>query len=162
MGNLSKESLIDIISNKMRLLRSEYNFSQEKMSEILGLSKKTLVQIEKNRASASWTVVIAVCGIFSESEILKMTVGEDPLSIIEAISFGNISVPKRTTGGGRMFWKTILQEAQFRIQRHVLSGHFRIIDGNDKRWSSSFDETFIKDELKILLVRSKDNEEKTE
>lgn len=159
MRNITKQSLTEIISKKMRLLRSEYNFSQEKMSEVLGLSKKTLVQIEKDRVLASWTVVVAVCGIFRESEILKMTVGEDPLSIVEAISFDKLSIPKNSTGGGRMFWRTVKQEKQFRVQKHLLSGHLRVIDGNDKRWYSSFDESFITEKFENLLLRSEDDEE---
>lgn len=64
MNNLTKDDLAVIVSNKIRLIRSEYNFSQEKMAETLGISKKTLVQIEKGRNTASWTMVIAICGIF--------------------------------------------------------------------------------------------------
>ncbi len=158
----TKEHLKEIVSSKLRLLRSEYNFSQDKMAEILGLSKKTLVQIEKNRMLASWTVVVAVCGLFRESEIIKMTIGDDPLEIVEAITFDKVSTPKNVTGGGRMFWKTLLSEKQFRLQKHVLSGHFRVIDGNDKRWVSSFDEQYIYNEFESLLKRGKDHEEETE
>ena len=155
----TKEQLIEIVSSKMRLLRSEYNFSQEKMAEILGLSKKTLVQIEKERTMASWTVVMAVCGLFRESEIIKMTIGEDALEIIEAITFENLNVPKNTTGGGRMFWKTLEGKRQFRIQKHLLTGHYRVIDGNDKRWISSFDKEYIYKEFEQLIIRGEDNEE---
>jgi DNA-binding XRE family transcriptional regulator len=148
-----------VISKRLRLLRNEYNFSQEKMSEILGISKKTLVQIEKDRVNASWTVVVAVCGLFRESEIIKMTIGEDPIGIAEAISFDKLSVPKNSTSGGRMFWKTLKGEKQFRMQRHLLSGHYRVIDGNDKRWVSSFDQSFINKEFNMLLERGEDHEE---
>lgn len=162
MNVTTKEQLIEIVSKKMRLLRNEYNFSQEKMAEILGVSKKTLVQIEKDRNPASWTMVVAVCGLFRESEIIKMTIGEDALEIVEAITFENLNVPKNVTGGGRMFWKTLEGKKQFRIQKHLLTGHYRVIDGNDKRWISSFDEEYIYNEFKLLIKRGEDHEEEVE
>ena len=155
----SKEQLIDVISKRLRLLRNEYNFSQEKMSDILGISKKTLVQIEKDRTLASWTLVMAVCGLFRESEVIKMTIGDDPIGIVEAISFDQLTLPKNSTAGGKMFWKTIKREKQFRVQKHLFSGHYRVIDGNDKRWVSSFDQMFIENEFVQLLKRGIDNEE---
>lgn len=162
MENFTQEELISIVSKKMRLIRSEYNFSQDRMSEVLGISKKTLIQIEKERNGASWTLVIAVCGIFRESEILKMVLGEDPLEILEAITFTNIDSPKNLTGGGRVFWKDILVEGGFKVQKNMISSHYRIIDGSNKRWYSSFDKDYILEKFKILLEEGKDYEEEVE
>lgn len=162
MTLMNKEQLIELVSSRLRLLRSEYNFSQEKMAEVIGISKKTLVQIEKDRSLASWTTVVAVLGIFRESEIIKMTIGDDPLEIVELISFDNITVPKNTTGGGKMFWRTIDSLKQFRVQKHILTGHYRIIDGNDKRWVSSLQKDYIMNQLEELIKRGEDDEEKTE
>ena len=104
------------------------------MAEVLGVSKKTLVQIEKERTKASWTLVMAICGIFRESEILKMTLGEDPIELVETLIFKNIEVPRNLTGGGRVWWKDLESTDKFKIQKNIISSHYRIIDGNNKRW----------------------------
>lgn len=162
MEGLTQGELISIVSQKLRLIRSEYNFSQDKMAEILGISKKTLIQIEKERTEASWTLVVAVCGLFRESEILKMVLGDDPIEIIETIIFKNMVTPKNITGGGKVFWKDINAEGKFKLQKNIISSHYRIIDGNNRRWYSSFDKEYISKQFKDLLEGGKDNEEKIE
>lgn len=44
---MNKETVIDLISKNVRLIRLERGYSQEKMATVLGISKKTLVQVEK-------------------------------------------------------------------------------------------------------------------
>ncbi|XMB87506.1 helix-turn-helix domain-containing protein [Mycoplasmatota bacterium WC44] len=159
---MTQDDIINIVSKKIRLLRSEYNFSQDRMSEVLGISKKTLVQIEKERTVASWTMVMAICGLFRESEILKMTLGEDPIELIEAVVFESVSVPRNITGGGRVFWRNIESSGKFKVQKNIISSHYRIIDGNDKRWYSSFDKEFIIEKFQTLIKRSENHEEEIE
>lgn len=162
MDGLTQEDLVDTVSKKMRLIRNEYNFSQDKMAEVLGISKKTLIQIEKERTEASWTVVIAICGLFRESEILKMILGEDPIELVEAIVFKNIDSPKNLTGGGKVLWRDIEAEGKFKVQKNIISSHYRIIDGNNRRWYSSFDKEYILEKFKLLLEGGKDNEKEIE
>lgn len=162
MGILTQEELISIVSKKLRLIRSEYNFSQDKMAEVLGISKKTLIQIEKERNEASWTLVIAVCGLFRESEILKMVLGEEPIELVETLVFKSMSTPKNLTGGGKVFWKDIKAQGRFKIQKNIISSHYRIIDGNNRRWYSSFDKEYILEKFEELLEGGKDSEEETE
>ena len=92
---MEKQTLIRVVSEKMRLLRNEYHFSQEKMAETIGVSKKTLIQIEKERTLASWSTIISVCALFRKSKILQMTLGDDPLHVVEAISFEKMLLPKK-------------------------------------------------------------------
>ncbi|WP_242846784.1 helix-turn-helix transcriptional regulator [Clostridium homopropionicum] len=162
MNKLTQEELNSIVSKKLRLIRSEYNFSQDKMAEILGISKKTLIQIEKDRTEASWTLVVAVCGLFRESEVLKMVLGEEPIEMVEAMIFDNIDSPKNLTGGGKVLWKDILSEGKFKIQKNIISSHYRIIDGHNRRWYSSFDKEYIFEKFNNLLERGRDNEEEVE
>lgn len=162
MENLTQEELTRIVSKKLRLIRSEYNFSQDRMAEVLGVSKKTLIQIEKERMDASWTLVIAVCGLFRESEILKMVLGEEPIELVETITFTNIDSPKNLTGGGKVFWKDVVGEGRFRVQKNMISSHYRIIDGSNKRWYSSFDKEYILEKFRLLLEEGKDYEEEIE
>ncbi len=155
----NREDLINIVSKKIRLIRTEYNFSQEKMAEILGISKKTLIQIEKERTLAGWTVVVAVCGLFTESEILKMILGNDSIEILETITFGDIDIPRNVTGGGKVWGKIIAEEKGFKVQKNIISGHYRIIDGFNRRWYSSMNEINVNNKLKELILRGDKNEE---
>jgi DNA-binding XRE family transcriptional regulator len=136
---MEKEQLIELISRKMKLIRVEAGYSQFKMAEILGISKKTLVQIEKERTVAGWANIIAVGALFRNSEVLQATLGSDPLEIIETIAHENVSSPKEKTLGGKVWWKEIDRKGGFRIQQNLVSQHFRIVDDEDYRWFSSFD-----------------------
>lgn len=143
----------------MRLIRNEYNLNQDKMADLIGLSKKTLVQIEKARVVASWTVVLAVCTLFHESDVLRMTVGDDPVDTVLAIAFEHVPTPKEVTGGGLVFWKTVRKEGKFIMQRHVFTGYYRIIDGHHKRWASAFDKQMMMHMFDTLIKEGSDIEE---
>ncbi|MBM7619338.1 DNA-binding XRE family transcriptional regulator [Bacillus tianshenii] len=135
---MNQVETIHLISNKLKLIRIEYNYTQDKMAEILGISKKTLVQIEKGRNSASWTLTVAACALFRESEILTSVLGPDPLEVIETIAHEKIDSPKDKTMGGKVWWKEMEVSGKFRLQQNVISQHFRILDDFDFRWYSSF------------------------
>ena len=47
------------------------------MAAVLGISKKTLVEIEKGRSSLGWTGAAAFAAIFRESGILQAQFGGD-------------------------------------------------------------------------------------
>src|SRR5690606_38700285 len=104
---MDKEQIIRMISAKMKLIRNEKGYSQDKMAEILGISKKTLVQIEKGRIQASWTTVVAVCALFRDSQIIQTALGGDPLDIIEIIGRNGIDRAKERTMGGKVWWKDL-------------------------------------------------------
>lgn len=137
---MDKDYAIHAVSTKMRLIRHEKGYTQEKMAEVLGISKKTLVQIEKERTLASWTCIIAVCAVFRDSVILRATLGEDPLEVIETLAHERMNTPKEKTLGGKVWWKQIEEKNTFILQQNVISKHYRIIDSEHYRWFSSFDE----------------------
>ncbi|XQY93829.1 helix-turn-helix transcriptional regulator [Metabacillus sp. HB246100] len=136
---MNKENVIEIISNKVRLIRLEKRYSQEKMADILGISKKTLVQIEKGRILAGWSNSVVICSLFRDSEVLQSVLGDEPLEVIETIAHNGIDKPKDKTMGGRVWWKEIDKKGSFRLQQNLVSKHYRIIDGQQYRWFSSFD-----------------------
>ncbi|MEK5208633.1 DNA-binding transcriptional regulator, XRE-family HTH domain [Psychrobacillus psychrotolerans] len=144
---MDKEYVTQLISLRIRMVRLEKGYSQEKMASIIGISKKTLVQIEKERVLAGWTSVIAVCALFHDSEILRSVLGDDPLEVIETIAHDGINRPKDKSMGGRVWWKEIISKGDFRLQQNVISQHYRILDDKNYRWFSSFDE----EEAKIRL-----------
>ncbi|MGM0835146.1 MAG: helix-turn-helix transcriptional regulator [Bacillota bacterium] len=135
---MNQTDVINLISNKLKLIRIEYDYTQDKMAEILGLSKKTLVQIEKGRNPASWTVTVAACALFRESEFLTSVLGADPLEVIETLAHEKIDRPKDKTMGGKVWWKEVKVMGKFRLQQNVISQHYRILDDLDFRWYSSF------------------------
>nr|WP_275695556.1 helix-turn-helix domain-containing protein [Fredinandcohnia sp. SECRCQ15] len=128
-----------MLSEKLKLIRIEKGYTQDRMSEILGLSKKTLVQIEKGRNQIGWTSAVALCALFRDSEILQSILGGDPIDVIEIVGRNGINRAKERTMGGRIWWKDIEIKGHFRLQQNIISQHYRILDEEDYRWYSSFE-----------------------
>jgi len=136
---MNKDKLIELISQNVRLIRLEKGYSQEKMATVIGISKKTLVQIEKERTSLGWTNTVAVCALFKDSMILKNFFGNEPFEVIETLAHDQMYTPKDKTLGGKLFWHEVEQKGVYRVQQNVISQHYRILDDSDYRWYSSFD-----------------------
>ncbi|MFC3211237.1 helix-turn-helix transcriptional regulator [Planomicrobium okeanokoites] len=147
---MNQEELIDIVSQKIRLIRLEKELSQEEMAKILGISKKTLIQIEKGRVAAGWNVVVTCVALFEESEILQNGLGEDSLEVVRLVTFNNIEQPVMKTMGGKIWWKEVEKRGEFKLQQNVVSQHFRIIDDSNYRWFSSFEMEEVLLHLKYL------------
>lgn len=84
------------------------------MAHELGISKKTLVGIEKGRSSLGWTGSAALCLLFGDSETLRRGLACDPA---------------RAAG----------QLGRFRAEQNVISEHYRLVDGSGRRVFASFD-----------------------
>ena len=147
---MSKDEFIEICNKKEKLVRTEYEFSQEKMAGILGISKKTLVEIEKGRSSLGWTGSIALCSIFSESEVLGGIFGGPPDDVIKALAFTGMQKVYTRTMGGNVWWKDLETKNGYKIQQNIISKHYRILDNEDRRICSSFDYEEMKLHLKQL------------
>ncbi|SET50855.1 DNA-binding transcriptional regulator, XRE-family HTH domain [Salinibacillus kushneri] len=137
---MDKDNFVKLISSKMKLVRTEQDLSQDKMAEILGISKKTLIQIEKGRTKASWTIVVAFCALFNQSELLVSVIGDNPVDFIQLIANRVDGTPKEKTMGGRVWWREVKVKGDFRLQQNVISHHYRILDEDNFRWFSSFEE----------------------
>ena len=137
---MNREQLITLISEKLKLIRTEKAFTQDQMSDLLGLSKKTLVQIEKGRILAGWTTTVAVCTLCRESTILQHELGGDPLEVVDLIANHGTLQPKERTMGGYIWWKNISEYKGFRLQQNMISQHYRILDQHHFRLLSTFDE----------------------
>ncbi|WP_458412985.1 helix-turn-helix domain-containing protein [Schinkia sp. CFF1] len=135
---MDRETTIVLISEKIKLIRTELGFTQDKMAEILGISKKTLVQIEKGRNTANWTTIVTVCALFNNSEVLNSKLGDDPVEFIKLIAFNNTEGRKEKTLGGKVWWKEVYKKGNFRLQQNVISNHYRILDDENYRWYSTF------------------------
>lgn len=156
---MTKDQLTLITSQSLRLIRNEYHLSQDVFSEMIGITKKTLVQIEKDRALASWSVVIAVIMLFKDSQILKMNLKDEPPLVLRSIVFDSVELPKNQTMGGKMFWRTLKKESGFKIQQNYFSGHYRIVDGMGRRFISSYQRSLVEEWLKEASLKELSNEE---
>lgn len=146
---MTRADFIKKAAEKLKLIRIESNYSQDKMAEILGISKKTLVQIEKGRSALGWAGAVTLCTIFRNSEVLGMTFGGDPQDIILSLAFTDYESNEKTMGG-KVWWNNIECTDEFRIQQNIISGHYRILDGQDRRICSSFDFEYIRKRLQEL------------
>lgn len=147
---MDRNEFIGKADEKLKLVRTEYGFNQEKMAEILGISKKTLVQIEKGRSSLGWTGVAALCTIFERSEVLEAAFGGAATEMILVLAFQDSEPDFPKTMGGKIWWKTLEETAKYKIQQNIVSQHYRILDKNDRRIFSSFELQAIKNQLEKL------------
>ena len=148
---MKREEFISICDKKIKLVRAEYSFSQDKMAKIIGLSKKTLVEIEKGRSTLGFMGSVCLCSIFSDSEVIESTFGGNPEEIIKALSFENLSESYPKTMGGKVWWTDVLSKNGYKIQQNYISKHYRLLDKDDKRLISSFDYDEIVNEYKIII-----------
>jgi DNA-binding XRE family transcriptional regulator len=137
---LTRDEIIEKVSEKIRLVRMEADYTQDKMADIIGLSKKTLVQIEKGRVKAGWSTVVTVCALFRESDTVRHLFGDEPIEVLETIAREDIEIRKERTLGGKVCWREIQRINGFVLQQNVISQHYRILDEEDYRIYSSFDE----------------------
>ena len=149
---MEKDYFIEKISDKMKLVRTEYDYSQDKMADILGISKKTLVQIEKGRMHANWTTVVAFCALFNDSELLQQMLGDEPLFLVQLVAQKSKHEPQFKTMGGKIWWKELAKHEPYIVQQNIVSSHYRIIDKDNYRYYSSFDKEATDKRLQELLL----------
>ncbi|WP_042356569.1 helix-turn-helix transcriptional regulator [Bacillus rubiinfantis] len=141
---MNRDDIIQQVSEKLRLIRTEAGYTQDKMAEIIGVSKKTLVQIEKGRVLAGWSTVVSICALFRESETVQFLFGSEPLEVLETVAREGVDYRKSKTLGGRVWWKPIMKSNGFVLQQNILSKHYRILDKHNYRIYSSLDGTQAK------------------
>lgn len=97
---MTKKEFAAALDSALKAVRKEYGFTQEKMAAVLGISKKTLVEIEKGRSSLGWTGAAAFAAIFRESCILQAQFGGDLDDLVEALAFAEAE-PQYPENNGR-------------------------------------------------------------
>lgn len=135
---MDKSEFISLCNVKVKLVRAEYSLSQDKMALMLGISKKTLVEIEKGRSSLGWTGSVALCSIFENSEVIASVFGGRPNDIILALAWDGSEPVYPTTMGGHVWWQTVMQNERYVIQQNILFQHFRLLTADGRRVASSF------------------------
>jgi DNA-binding XRE family transcriptional regulator len=147
---MDRNEFIGKADDKLKLVRTEFGYNQEKMADILGVSKKTLVQIEKGRSSLGWTGAVTLCTIFERSEVLEAAFGGEASDIIAALAFQDSGPNYPKTMGGKIWWKTLEETPKYRVQQNIISQHYRILDQSDRRIFASFEFQDIKRQLENL------------
>ena len=153
---MERAEFISIMNSKIKLIRTEFDLTQEKMADAIGISKKTLVEIEKGRNSLSWSAAVAAAVIFADSTILSDAFGGDTPDLVKVIALNGLDakLPEKTMGG-RVWWQDIKESKGYRIQQNMISRHYRILDAEDRRFFSTFDKKEIEDKLKELTSGGK-------
>ena len=136
---MTREEFIKQMDGQAKLVRTEYGFTQDIMARVLGISKKTLVEIEKGRSSLGWTGAVALCSIFSESQVLAGLLGGSAEDMIQALAFQDLKPVYPKTMGGKVWWKSIETGDGWKIQQNIISQHYRALDDENGRICSSFD-----------------------
>ncbi|MFP5110819.1 helix-turn-helix transcriptional regulator [Bacillaceae bacterium C204] len=147
---MTRDEIIMQVSEKLRLIRTEVGYTQDKMADIIGVSKKTLVQIEKGRVLANWSTVVSICALFRETETVQFLFGNEPLEVLETVAREGIDIRKSKTLGGRVWWRVVSKKNGYILQQNILSKHFRILDEGNYRIFSSIDEKVSKQRFKEL------------
>ena len=148
---MTRDELVSEVNDRLKLVRTEYGLTQDKMAAILGISKKTLVESEKGRRSLGWTEVVALTTIFAQSTILKDALGEDFSEMVSALALRDVEVTYPSTMGGKVWWREVKKAKGYHIQQNVISNHYRLLDDADRRLMSSFDLKAVENYMEELL-----------
>ncbi|MBE6995515.1 MAG: helix-turn-helix domain-containing protein [Ruminococcaceae bacterium] len=147
---MDKHRFVTEMDRQVKLVRTEYGFTQETMAKVLGLSKKTLVEIEKGRASLGWMGAVAFCSIFERSQVLAGLLGGEAEDMILALAFAEQKPTYPKTMGGKVWWRFVETCCGYKIQQNIISQHYRALDRENGRICSSFDLEEVRRELREL------------
>ena len=147
---MERTEFVALLDRQVKLVRTEYGLNQEVMARVLGISKKTLVEIEKGRTSLGWTGAVALCAIFSGSQVLSGVLGGEAGDLIRALAFQDLRPTYPRTLGGKVWWRFVETLGPYTIQQNLISQHYRARDREDGRVFSSFDLEEVRQRLEEL------------
>ena len=153
-----KKELTELISQNISSIRHEYHLSQDKMAQLLGLSKKTLVEIKKGRKQLTWTATVAVIGLCHGSVRIHELLGGDAMALTLSIAYRDLKTSYPKTLGGKVWWKTTHEQEGYVVQQHLITNHYRILDALNHRRFASFHLHQVLDVLKQLTMKGDEHE----
>ena len=124
---MDRQSFTDLIQTKFKMVRIEAGYTQDTMAQTIGLSKKTLVQIEKERVLPNWTTCVSICALFRDSDVSNNTFGCDPLEIVQTISRNHCAYPNHSTTSD-IYWNTMETRNGFILQSNKVSNIYRVLN----------------------------------
>ena len=147
---MTRQTFVSEMDHQLKLVRTEYGLTQDVMAKVLGISKKTLVEIEKGRSSLGWTGAVALCTIFSRGWILSSLLGGEAGDMIHALAFQDLKPVYPRTMGGKVWWRFVETHGSYTIQQNLISQHYRALDSENGRVCSSFDLEEVRQHLAEL------------
>lgn len=63
-----KEELIEIMKNELPVLRARLGISQERVAEIIGISRQTYNAIETGKREMTWPIFLSMVAFFQNNE----------------------------------------------------------------------------------------------
>ena len=149
---MTRDEFVNTVNSKLKLVRTEYGLTQDKMAVILGISKKSLVESEKGRRPLGWTEAVALTSIFDKSTILKDALGEDYKEMVSALALRDVEIMYPSTMGRKVWWREVKSRDGYKIQQNIISNHYRLLDAQDRRLISSFDLQVIEEYLNTVTA----------
>ena len=154
---MDRNAFIETMNSRLKLVRTEYGLTQEQMSRMIGISKKTLVEIEKGRISLGWANAVTLAGVFGDSQVLQATFGGELSELIIAIAFKDSDGFFPSTWGGTVWWQDIRRERGYRLQQNIFSRHYRLLDPENRRRFATYHLDKAQEVMQSIL--DNDNEE---
>lgn len=133
---MDREAFTKVIQSKFKIIRTEAGYTQDSMSQTVGLSKKTLVQIEKERIIPNWTTCVSICALFRDSDTLTSTFGGDPLELAQVLSRGNAFYPDYLKES--LYWETVEEKDGWTLQRNKMNDLHRVLNQENRPVHASY------------------------
>jgi|SRR5699024_2023387 len=133
---MDREAFTKVIQSKFKIIRTEAGYTQDSMSQTVGLSKKTLVQIEKERIIPNWTTCVSICALFRDSDTLTSTFGGDPLELAQVLSRGNAFYPDYLKES--LYWETVEEKDGWTLQRNKMNDLHRVLNPENRPVHASY------------------------
>ncbi|MBQ8895078.1 MAG: transcriptional regulator [Clostridia bacterium] len=131
---MKREQFIALCDRKEKLVRNELGYSQEKMCALLGVSKKTLVEIEKWRSSLGWQGAVTLCTLFQNTREITLAFGTDIPALLRALTEDAAYLPPVDSPHAQ--WVSILELNGQSIEQNSASQLYRLRRGAETMASS--------------------------
>jgi DNA-binding XRE family transcriptional regulator len=141
-----------LISERARTIRAEANVTQDRFAEMVGISKKTLVEVEKERKTFGFSTAVTVAVLFRNGEIVQNLFGDAVLEIIDLCARQGAVKPWYKTLGGHVFWTLFLEHDGYRMQHNRVTGHYRVLDPENYLIYYSFDKEEVRQRFTEVAI----------
>lgn len=144
---LEREIFIAKVSSVVKDVRIESSISQETMAYILGMSKKTYVQVELKRRKLSWSETVTFCCLFKQSPTIVKHIGDNLLSNIATIASEEIEALSKTHSKS-FWWNEIIRDSKSYILQNIITGQYKVFNNQDEEIFTTFSLDYIKEYIK--------------
>lgn len=68
MTDETKSNLIEVMAENLTVFRAKLNLTQAELAEIVGISRYTLISIEKKQRKMTWNTFLSLLLVFSRND----------------------------------------------------------------------------------------------